>query len=171
MVIVELENNWVKISFMGKGRESAKRFHLKNMTEFLSIYNAAKQWWRKADGDTKDVIYAPYEGEVKVAFDKIALSHKLKEGAIRTSFIPAFTSKYKLINFKKNGIIKLVTRKPKDKTSPLGICISNDHGDAFLSVYGSNQITKKDSPEKYEAWSNWMDNEYKRQLKQWVKQT
>lgn len=170
MVIVELEDNWVKISFLGRGKTSAKRFRLKTMTEFLSIYNATKQWWKKADCDANDVIYAPYEGEVKLVFDKIALSHTLKEGVVNKSFIPSFTGKYKLINFKKSGIIKLVSRKPKDKTSPLGVCVSDDNGYAFLHENSTKQITQKDSPEKYEAWAIWMNNEYKRQLKQWIKQ-
>ena len=170
MVVVELNiyNKSLRIMFSGGNEpESPIRVKLKSMHEFLSLYNAAKEWWYKSS-DNSDDIYAPYKGEVKKVFDRIVTSRSNINVNAKASLVPIENGSSKLIRFNSKGKIRLVKRKRNDKTTANGICVSDTFRDAFIedchkSGYDTLEITKTTSPYTYDKWSKAIDDEFRRQ--------
>ena len=119
-----------------------------------------------------DEIYAPYKGELKKVYDKLVLSRHLKEVFdVSVSFLPQTGGTSKIIRFNSKGILSIVRRKKRDRTTRNGICVDNETRDMFIHDCTLNGDTTNlslgEAPNTYLKWSKILDEEYGRQYTLW----
>lgn len=174
MVVVDCirSSDILVIRFSGSSIETKDHIKLKSMHEFLSLYNAAKEWWYKSSEDSDD-IYVPYKGRIKEAYNKIVLSRHLdKVFDNEVSFPPQTPGLYKIIRFTSRSTLNIVKRKKREKTSRNGVCVDNETADMFYdSCRGSGDtnsiISMENAPDIYNRWSKILDEEYGKQYALW----
>ena len=173
MVVVDClrDSNALVIRFEGSAIETRDHIKLKSIHEFMSLYNAAKEWWYKSSEDSDD-IYAPYKGKVKEVYDKIVASRQIAVVDKKTSFLAQTPGLYKIIRFASRGTLAIVKRRKREKTSYNGVCVDNKIAEMFYASCEKNGdtagiISIKNAPRTYNKWSKILDKEYEQQYISW----
>ena len=189
MIAVILKNKMIKISYRHKDIEENKYcIKINTMNEFLALFKSTKNWYNRSE-DSND-IYTPYIENSNTAkvFETIYISHlkRISRKQVEKDYHdiknikidynakinPNIEGTSKLILLDKANMIKIVRKKPKDKTTKNAVLITNDTREHFFkdcketssySIYNKFEIHKKLDSEQYEKWKHLLNAIFEKQ--------
>ena len=169
-------DNMVKVKFVEDcipdTVENETTVKINTLSEFLSLYNSTVNWYRRG---ADDVIYAPYIGDLKIAFDRILIMHQNTISSVVEDVEVDITKSYRT---GVDGESKLVyqpflgkmflAHRDKNINSQYCICIPNNMREEYIAdckKLGKKKyvLLREEEPRCFKKWANIIKSEYRRQ--------